>query len=92
MQALLPRYLGSQQADFTVIVGYRDGDPTGPCIEEAARQDDRIIPVKAAAADHDTMEEALRACLAALEQARGRRATDALIAPLPQLIIGKGAP
>ena len=82
---VLPRLLASQRVDFTVLVACSIDDSTRSCIEEAAFLNPRIVAVSAKTNLLHDLEYALTRHLSKLEQERGRKVTDALIVPLPEL-------
>ena len=77
--------LARQKADFTVVVAYYKDDSSADSILNAAQQDRRIVPLQTIPGEN--MESNLRQKLRTLEQSRGRNATDALVVPLPSLLL-----
>jgi hypothetical protein len=82
---VLPPRLATKHSEFTVLVACSKSDPTRSSIERAAEIEGRIIPVVARSNSLEALEEALVDRLRELEKERGRKATDALIVPLPLL-------
>lgn len=81
----LTKMLARQKADFTVVIAYYEDDPSADSILRAARDDQRIVPLQIHLGGD--MESALCQQLSSLEQRRGRTASDALIVPLPGLLL-----
>lgn len=91
----LTRVLAQQKADFTVLVGFPDDDPTAEDIDAAARMDDRILPVRTGppGSELDKIISKLNDKLLRIEEGRQRQASDVTIVSMSQLILrGKQYP